>query len=51
MQDPKGDGNAATSDGLFVFGGGSSTTVQVGDLVRVVDTVIEFRSSFASRTT
>jgi hypothetical protein len=35
IQDPTGDGNAATSDGLFVFTGANASAVNVGDLVRV----------------
>ncbi len=42
IQDPIGDGDIATSDGLFVFTG-SIPTVSPGDLVRVSGTVIEFR--------
>jgi predicted extracellular nuclease len=42
IQDPIGDGDVATSDGLFVFTG-SLPTVSPGDLVRVSGTVIEFR--------
>jgi predicted extracellular nuclease len=34
IQDPTGDGNAATSDGIFVFAG-SANTVMAGQLVRV----------------
>jgi predicted extracellular nuclease len=34
IQDPTGDGDAATSDGIFVFTG-SSNLVSAGDLVRV----------------
>ena len=34
IQDPVGDGDAATSDGIFVFTG-SSNTVDAGDYVRV----------------
>ena len=34
IQDPIGDGDAATSDGIFVFTG-SSETVDAGDYVRV----------------
>lgn len=41
MQDASGDGDAATSDGIFVFAPGS-TDVSVGDLVRVRGTVVEF---------
>lgn len=35
IQDPSGDGDPATSDGLFVFEGSNANTVTVGDLVRV----------------
>ncbi|MEN3971800.1 lamin tail domain-containing protein [Sphingomicrobium sp. XHP0235] len=41
IQDPDGDGNSATSDGIFVFTGGFPS-VSVGDLVEVVGTVSEF---------
>ena len=41
LQDANGDGNPATSDGLFVFTG-SVPTVAKGDLVRVKGTVIEY---------
>lgn len=42
VQDPTGDGNDATSDGLFVFENRSSSTPSVGDLVELTDTVSEF---------
>ncbi len=35
IQDPVGDGNSATSDGIFVFEGSNADTVDVGDLVTV----------------
>jgi uncharacterized protein len=41
IQDPAGDGNAATSDGIFVFAP-SAMDVQVGDGVRVRGEVDEF---------
>ena len=41
IQDAAGDGNAQTSDGLFVFTGGAPT-VAVGDEVEVVGGVTEF---------
>ena len=44
IQDPLGDGDKATSDGLFVFTS-SIPTVSSGDLVQVSGTVIEFRRS------
>jgi predicted extracellular nuclease len=47
LQDAAGDGNPATSDGLFVF---SSGVVNVGDLVRVRGTITEFRPTNAPRT-
>ena len=47
IQDPTGDGNPATSDGLYVFG--STTGIAVGDLVRVTGTVTEYTPSGANR--
>jgi predicted extracellular nuclease len=41
MQDPEGDGNRATSDGIFVFTGGEPA-FDVGDAVRVSGPVSEF---------
>ncbi|MEX0674439.1 MAG: ExeM/NucH family extracellular endonuclease [Gaiellaceae bacterium] len=41
MQDPAGDGDAATSDGIFVFTGGADRA-SVGQLVRVTGTAGEF---------
>jgi len=41
MQDPEGDGNRATSDGIFVFTGGYPA-VDVGDALRVSGPVSEF---------
>jgi predicted extracellular nuclease len=41
FQDPKGDGNAATSEGIFVFTS-SAPTVAAGDAVRVSGTVTEY---------
>ncbi|MFF2777977.1 endonuclease/exonuclease/phosphatase family protein [Streptomyces sp. NPDC058052] len=41
MQDPQGDGNPATSEGLFVFTS-SNPTVAVGDAVSVDGTVTEY---------
>jgi len=35
IQDPIGDGNPATSDGIFVYTGSSSISVSVGKVVRV----------------
>ena len=37
-----GDGNANTSDGIFVFEGSTHAAVAVGNLVRVTGTVAEF---------
>ncbi|UGQ47308.1 Ig-like domain-containing protein [Massilia endophytica] len=42
IQDPEGDGNAATSDALFVY---STRTVQVGDLVELQGVVDEYQGS------
>jgi predicted extracellular nuclease len=47
IQDPNGDGDPTTSDGIFVFGG--VTSANVGDLVRVTGTVSEFTPTGASR--
>jgi predicted extracellular nuclease len=41
LQDPTGDGNPATSDGIFVFTS-SAPTVTVGQLVQLTGTVTEF---------
>ncbi|GGT24468.1 endonuclease/exonuclease/phosphatase family protein [Streptomyces purpureus] len=41
FQDPEGDGNAATSEGVFVYTG-SAPTVAVGDAVKVSGTVGEY---------
>jgi len=43
MQDPTGDGNAATSDGIFVYLG-TTPSVAVGDAVTVSGAVAEFAS-------
>jgi predicted extracellular nuclease len=42
IQDPSGDGDPATSDGIFVFNG-NNDSVNLGDLVRVTGTVAEFQ--------
>ena len=42
LQDPVGDGNTATSDGIFVFNG-NNDTVSNGDNVRVTGTAEEFQ--------
>jgi uncharacterized protein len=41
IQDPAGDGNPATSDGIFVFEGSNANTVNLGDVVRVTGTAGE----------
>ncbi len=41
LQDPVGDGNPATSDGIFVFTS-SAPTVAEGQLIRLAGTVAEF---------
>ena len=48
VQDPAGDGDPATSDGLFVFGG--APVPAVGDIVRVTGTAGEYASSGSSQT-
>jgi predicted extracellular nuclease len=42
IQDPAGDGDAATSDGIFVFNG-NNDSVALGDLVRVSGNAGEFQ--------
>jgi uncharacterized protein len=42
LQDPSGDGNPATADGIFVFNG-SNNSVNLGDLVYVSGTASEFQ--------
>ena len=46
MQDPQGDGDPATSDGILVFTS-TAPTVAVGNLVRVSGTVSEFNTGAA----
>lgn len=41
IQDPTGDGDPATSDGIFVFEGSNADSVKVGDLVTVTGNVSE----------
>ena len=41
IQDPNGDNNTSTSDGIYIFG--STTAAAVGDLVRVTGTVFEYK--------
>lgn len=46
IQDPNGDGDAATSDGIYVFlGSAVPAEIVVGAVVRVTGTVDEFRPS------
>ncbi|WP_017326055.1 endonuclease/exonuclease/phosphatase family protein [Synechococcus sp. PCC 7336] len=45
LQDALGDGNIATADGIFVFTGGTTPTVAVGDEVEVEAIVTEFSGS------
>jgi predicted extracellular nuclease len=50
IQDPTGDGNPATSDGIFVFTSQSAARTQSpGDLVRVRGRVVDFRPSSRPR--
>ena len=45
MQDPVGDGNPATSDGIFVFTGSTAfAAVAPGNLVQVIGSVLEFNT-------
>jgi uncharacterized protein len=47
LQDPSGDGNPATSDGILVYTG-SAPGVSVGDLIQLVGTVVEYNTGAAS---
>lgn len=50
MQDPLGDGNPNSSDGIFVFTGNAlARTLTPSDLVTVTGTVAEFRPASRSR--
>jgi len=49
MQDPLGDGDPTTSDGIFVYTGNASSAVKAGDRVRVSATVVEFNAGDATR--
>lgn len=49
LQDPVGDGDDRTSDGIFVFTS-TAPTVASGDLARVSATVTEFNTGLASNT-
>ncbi len=41
IQDPVGDGDPATSDGIFVFNGSNANSVSLGQIVRVTGTAGE----------
>lgn len=41
LQDPNGDGNARTSDGIFIYTG-AAPTVAVGDAISVTGRVVEY---------
>ena len=43
LQDLRGDGDVATSDGVFVFNG-DRDDVRVGDVVRVTGVAVQFRA-------
>ena len=45
IQDAQGDGNAATSDAVFVYTGTAPQSVQVGQFVQLTGTVKEFYGS------
>jgi predicted extracellular nuclease len=49
LQDPAGDGDAATSDAIFVYMGNTPFSVAEGDAVRVTGTVVEFKPTGAPR--
>lgn len=45
LQDPRGDGDPATSDGLFVYYGNASLSLAPGQYVQVVGQVAEYAAS------
>ena len=47
-EDADADGNAATSEGIFVYDNGFGVDVNLGDVVRLQGTVTEFESSAGS---
>jgi predicted extracellular nuclease len=47
IQDPNGDGDPTTSDGLFIFS--SAATGNVGDMITVTGTIIEYKPTDATR--
>jgi uncharacterized protein len=49
IQDLEGDGDGATSDGIFAFGSDSARRVAPGDVVLVEGTVAEFRPASRPR--
>ena len=49
LQDPVGDGDPSTSDGIFVFTG-TAPAVKAGDRLRLTATVSEFMTGDAART-
>ncbi len=52
LQDPNGDGDPTTSDGIYVFNNNAALAngIAVGDRVRVSGKVVEYRPSGATRT-
>jgi uncharacterized protein len=44
LQDETGDGNALTSDGIFVFGSSALASVNVGDKIRLNANITEFNT-------
>lgn len=43
LQDPKGDGNPATSDGVFVYDPDGTPDVKIGDVVALTGKPVEFK--------
>jgi uncharacterized protein len=51
IQDPVGDGDASTSEGIFIFNGANTRVVSLGQLVRVTGSVAEFQGQTQISTT
>ncbi|MGB9991161.1 ExeM/NucH family extracellular endonuclease [Pseudoduganella rhizocola] len=49
LQDTAGDGDPATSDGIYVFSSDAAASVESGDVVRITGSVFEYTPGGASR--
>lgn len=49
LQDAAGDGDPATSDGIYVFSNDAAASVETGDMVRITGAVFEYTPGGAGR--